>query len=281
MPTCGKKFPRDIGKERPCLNYHMKNCTGYCLKDASAEEYRKNIRTAAQIFEGKSDELIKTLTDEMMDDAENLRFELAAEKRDRINAITALKKKQRVVAGSAADTDAVGLYMGQAKSCFVVLHYIGGTLLDKDYEIFETPIEDREEALSGILRQYYFRRGIAAKNILLPWEIPDMEDIEQSFEQYGKAKLMVPQRGDKVRLVDPSAIRAIREAAELCGAEKLMWGSDYPRTMVEITYKMSYDFISKSKELSEAEKEMLLFKNAEAFYGFRDLKEQQFIPNML
>ncbi|MBQ8830953.1 MAG: excinuclease ABC subunit UvrC [Oscillospiraceae bacterium] len=211
MPTCGRKFPRDIGKERPCLNYHMKNCTGYCLKDASAGEYRKNIRTAVMIFEGKSDELVKALTDEMMDDAENLRFELAAEKRDRINAITALRTKQRVVAGSAADTDAVGLYLGQAKSCFVVLHYIGGTLLDKDYEIFETPIEDREEALSGILRQYYFRRGIAPNNILLPWEIPDMEEIQQSFEQYGKAKLLVPQRGDKVRLVESAMLNAKEE----------------------------------------------------------------------
>ncbi len=79
----------------------------------------------------------------------------------------------------------------------------------------------------------------------------------------------------------PSAVRAIKEAAEICGFEKLMWGSDYPRTMVEITYKMSFDFILKSKELTEAEKTLFLFENAEDFYGFTNLTECEIIKNML
>ena len=79
----------------------------------------------------------------------------------------------------------------------------------------------------------------------------------------------------------PSAIRAIREAADICGMDKLMWGSDYPRTMVEITYKMSFDFILKSPELSEAEKEAFLFSNARDFYGFDALPELPVIRNML
>ena len=78
-----------------------------------------------------------------------------------------------------------------------------------------------------------------------------------------------------------SAVRAIREAAEMCGMEKLMWGSDYPRTMVEITYKMSFDFIIKSKELTDIEKSLFLYKNAESFYGFTNLRECEYIPNML
>lgn len=79
----------------------------------------------------------------------------------------------------------------------------------------------------------------------------------------------------------PSAVRAIREAADVCGFEKLMWGSDYPRTMVEITYKMSYDYIIKSKELSEEEKAAFLWKNAKEFYGFSDLYTCEKIKNML
>lgn len=79
----------------------------------------------------------------------------------------------------------------------------------------------------------------------------------------------------------PSAIAAIREAAELCGFDKLMWGSDYPRTMVEITYKMSYDFITKSGEITEGDKEKLLGKNAEGFYRFDRLLEIPPIPHML
>ena len=79
----------------------------------------------------------------------------------------------------------------------------------------------------------------------------------------------------------PSAIETIRQAADICGMEKLMWGSDYPRTMVEITYKMSYDFVSKSKALTEEEKAMFLGGNAQKFYGFDKLTECEVIPNML
>lgn len=79
----------------------------------------------------------------------------------------------------------------------------------------------------------------------------------------------------------PSAVRAIREAADICGMDKLMWGSDYPRTMVEITYKMSFDFVIKSAELTEEEKEQFLFQNARQFYGFTQLKPCETIQNML
>ena len=79
----------------------------------------------------------------------------------------------------------------------------------------------------------------------------------------------------------PSAIKAINEAAEVCSFDKLMWGSDYPRTMVEITYKMSYDFVTKSKEISEENKEKFLFENAKNFYGFDNLPELPVIENML
>ncbi len=79
----------------------------------------------------------------------------------------------------------------------------------------------------------------------------------------------------------PSAIKAVKEAIDLCSIDKLMWGSDYPRTMVEITYKMSFDFVIKSKDLTETEKEKFLFDNAKAFYGFTDLKKFEKIKNML
>lgn len=79
----------------------------------------------------------------------------------------------------------------------------------------------------------------------------------------------------------PSAVQAINEAAEICGFDKLMWGSDYPRTMVEITYKMSFDFVLKSKKISDTDKEKFLFKNAKAFYAFDDFDEIMPLKNML
>ena len=78
----------------------------------------------------------------------------------------------------------------------------------------------------------------------------------------------------------PSAVRAIKEAAGLVGMEKLMWGSDYPRTITAITYRMSYDFIIKSQELTEEEKRLFLGENARGFYGFADLPELPYIKNM-
>lgn len=79
----------------------------------------------------------------------------------------------------------------------------------------------------------------------------------------------------------PNAIKTIREAIDICGVDKLMWGSDYPRTMVEITYKMSFDFIQKSNKLTEEEKAKFLFENAKSFYGFDNLPSLEPIPHML
>lgn len=79
----------------------------------------------------------------------------------------------------------------------------------------------------------------------------------------------------------PSAIGSINEASQICGFDKLMWGSDYPRTMVEITYKMSFDFVLKSKEITDSDKEKFLYKNAKAFYGFDDFEEIKPVKNML
>ena len=87
LPDCSRKFPRDIGKERPCLNYHMGSCAGWCLKDSSAEDYRQRMMQAALILDGRSRELVEELKDKMEAAAEELRFEKAAELRDRLRAI--------------------------------------------------------------------------------------------------------------------------------------------------------------------------------------------------
>ena len=220
LPTCGKKFPRDIGKSRPCLNYHMGACRGYCLEDAPQEEYRAGMEAAVRMLGGKTDELVKELTEQMETDAAELRFELAAEKRDRIRAITALKSTQRVVAGGFADTDAVGLYLGTAKSCFSVLHYIGGDLLDKDYEIIPTPMEDRPEALAALLAGYYQRRGSVPRSILLPCRPAGMEALEQLLNGIGKTKLSVPRRGEMARLAETAEVNAAEEAERVSTREE-------------------------------------------------------------
>ena len=113
LPTCSRRFPRDIGLDRPCLNFHMGRCDGFCRPEMTEEEYRRRIEQAVQLLEGKSKQLLREMTEEMEREAEALRFEQAALLRDRIRAISGLAKKQTVIAGLCADTDVWGLYRGE------------------------------------------------------------------------------------------------------------------------------------------------------------------------
>ena len=214
LPTCGKVFPRDIGKGRPCLNYHMKSCLAYCRPEAEKAAYKEAITSAISIFEGKAKELTRKLEQEMEEAAENLRFEIAADRRDKLRAVSALQKRQLIVDVSFADTDVIGYYRGAAKTCFTALHYVGGKLLGKDYELFDTPFEDDEDALSGIIRQYYSRKRTYPKNIFLPIKLEDAELLEKLFSDEAGSRVFVktPERGDKVRLVETANINAKEEA---------------------------------------------------------------------
>lgn len=126
LPGCNRQFPRDLGKDRPCLNYHLNQCRGWCQLSRSPAEYRDTMEQAKLLLSGNYQKLAQELRDQMLEASENLEFERAAELRDRLKAIEALGQKQLVTAGSLADTDVIGFDQTAAKSCFVVLHYSGG-----------------------------------------------------------------------------------------------------------------------------------------------------------
>ena len=138
LPACGKVFPRDQGKERPCLNYHMGQCDGYCRKEVPRSQHQQAIEQAVRLLEGKFGEVEKELKGQMEEAAEALEFEKAAALRDRLRAITLLGKRQKVVAGYLADTDVLGLYMGEVRSGVAVLHFQEGELTGRDLEVFPT-----------------------------------------------------------------------------------------------------------------------------------------------
>ncbi len=215
LPTCKKKFPRDIGKERPCLNHHLGTCDGWCQPTMSAEEYQSRIRQAIRLLDGKFAQVEKELEEEMLQASAELRFENAAELRDRLQAIQLLGTRQKVVAGAGADTDVVGFYRGEAKSCFVVLHFLDGALADRDTELLPTPMEeDEQDVVSALVSQYYGDRGNLPRQILLPCEVEGREALQQLLTQAAgrKIELLVPQRGDKVRLVELAGKNAADEA---------------------------------------------------------------------
>ena len=222
LPDCSRKFPRDIGKERPCLNYHMGSCAGWCLKDSSAEDYRRRITQAAMILDGKSKELTDELQSQMEQAAEELRFERAAELRDRLRAIEGLTNKQRVIATAFADTDAIGFCRG-AKTCFAVLHFVDGSLVGKDVEMMDEPLEDDGEAVSDLVRQYYTaHRGGWPKSVLLPCAIDDREELERLLSEVSGRRMYIdtPQRGERMRLIESAALNAREEIQRRTTAEQ-------------------------------------------------------------
>ena len=226
LPGCNKQFPRDVGKDRPCLNYHMNQCAGWCQESKSCTEYRQIMEQARQLLAGNYKTVADEIKTQMLAAAENLEFELAASLRDRLNAVEALGQKQLVTAGSLADTDVIGYAQTEAKACFAVLHFSGGNLLDKDYEILPVP-DEPEAAVSSLMKQYYLSRGISPKIVLLPFVIEDAELFAQLLEkEHGrKPKLRIPQRGDNVRLVELAQKNAMEEAQRVTSKEEKVSGT--------------------------------------------------------
>ena len=226
LPGCHKQFPRDIGKERPCLNYHMDRCAGWCQTGLPQKSYRATMEEAKQLLAGNYKDVAAEIKNQMLTAADNLEFELAATLRDKLNAVEALGQRQLVTALSLADMDAIGYGQTEAKACFTVLHFSGGNLLDKDYEVFPIP-DDKEAALSSLIKQYYLSRGMAPKIVLLPWEMEDGELFAQLLEQnFGRRPhLRVPQRGDNVRLVEMAMNNAFQEAQRATSREEKLSGT--------------------------------------------------------
>lgn len=212
LPTCSKKFPQDVGKGRTCLHYHLQNCAGWCQGNLPQSDYLARIEQAKLILSGKTRQLTDELKRSMEQAAEELQFERAAEFRDRMKAIESLSNRQRVIATAFADTDAVGFVRG-AKSCFTVLHFVGGDLVGKDYELMEEPVGTDEEVLPGLVLQYYLRRGTFPKTVLLPVNLEETEEMARFLSEQAERRVYVefPQRGERVRQVERAQLNAREE----------------------------------------------------------------------
>ncbi len=222
LPTCSRKFPRDIGKERPCLNHQMGRCDGYCRTEQPQEDYARAIAQAVRLLEGKFGELTAELTEEMTQAAEALAFEKAALLRDRLRAITLLGKRQKVVRAYLADTDVLGLYRGEVRTAVAVLHFRDGELADRDLAFFPTEGEQEGELLSAFLLQYYEKRGILPRQILLPLDVEDEVSLARWLSQRAerRVELLTPQRGAKMDLIRMAAENAREECERVTTKEE-------------------------------------------------------------
>ena len=227
LPTCSRRFPRDIGKERPCLNFHMGRCDGFCRGQPDGEEYRRRMAQAASLLEGRLRAVTGELTERMTAAAEALDFETAAALRDQIKALSVLSKEQRVIAGICADTDVWGAYTSPARSGVAVLHIENGDLLARQTEVFPDAADSEDALLSAVVPQYYLSRQSLPREILLPTAMEDADALAALLtERSGHAvAVRVPQRGQRRDLLDIAHRNAREEVERVTDAAQRISGT--------------------------------------------------------
>lgn len=250
LPFCNKKFPEDIGKSRPCLNYFIKQCSAPCAGKISRKDYAESVSQAVGFIKGGSDATLKELTQKMEECSEKLQFEKAAYYRDRINAIRKTADRQKVVTDAKTAQDVFALTMGKTKACVAVLRFDDGKLCDSDTFLIDAP-DDPEKARYEILRSFYSSGRTIPSLVLLDGETEDSDLLERWLSELkGKSvTLAVPQRGERHRLVqmcknnssEKLAQTMGRHAGEVAALEELaqLIGLDRPPEFIE-SYDISH-----------------------------------------
>ncbi len=204
LPTCNRQFPRDFRKDRPCLNYHIKQCMAPCTGRVRLEDYRESLHQALDFLKGGSSNSIRQLTAQMEEAAENLEFERAARIRDKIAAVKRMGDKQKVVLSKVLDQDVIASFQNDGKTCFQVFRFEGGRLFDRESFIFDTG--DAASETEEFLVSYYTLRTDIPKNIALANGFEGMEDMQR------------PQRGEQAQLCAMCRSNAAEALAQQKGA---------------------------------------------------------------
>ncbi|MBQ9760081.1 MAG: excinuclease ABC subunit UvrC [Clostridia bacterium] len=206
LPTCSRKFPRDIGKERPCIYYQMNRCCGVCTGRVSEEDYLLRVRAAADVLSGKSREVERRLEEEMYAHAEAERYEAAAQCRDTLTAIKAIAQRQKVVASPDTEQDVIALYSDEACSCVSVFYVRSGVLHDKADFLFGADSILETEDMTTFLCEHYKAREYIPQKILLSFEMEE-EDLKLLSDYLStlagrKITVRTPERGTLRTLCD-------------------------------------------------------------------------------
>ncbi len=200
LPNCKKKFPADIGKERPCMYYQMKKCCGVCTGNVNAAEYAEKIKYASDILRGNTAVVRRELTDKMYRLAQEERFEAAAKCRDTINALEKLSQKQKVVAAPGVEHDVIGMYADDICTSVSVFYIRDGAVSDRSEYVFGSDRIVDESNISSFICEHYRIREYIPKEILIsfPLEPEEKELICEYLTSLAghKVTLRTPERGD-------------------------------------------------------------------------------------
>ncbi len=209
--SCNRKLPRDIGKERPCLNYHIHQCKAPCQGYISREEYHKSIEQVLQFLNGNYDLILKELELKMQEASENLEFEKAIEYRELLSSVQKIAQKQKITDTAGEDRDILAAAVEEEDAVVQVFFIRGGRLIGRDHFYLKIAKGDtKRDILTSFIKQFYAGTPYIPSELMLPEEIEDIGVIE---EWLGKRRghrvhIKVPKRGTKEKLVELAAKNA-------------------------------------------------------------------------
>ena len=205
LRTCNRNLPKDTGKERPCLNYHIHQCDAPCQAYISKEAYRERVDEALEFLNGNYSGIIKSLEEKMSEASINMEFEKAIEYRDLLGSVKQIAQKQKMTNTDGEDKDIVALARDENDAVVQVFFIRGGKLIGRDHFYMRIGTEDtRTQILTTFMKQFYSGTPYIPREIMLPQEIDEQEILENwlTEKRGSKVYIRIPQKGMKEKLVE-------------------------------------------------------------------------------
>ena len=205
LRNCSRVLPRDIGKERPCLNYHIHQCGAPCSGFISPEEYRKNVDAALEFLNGRFDPVLERLKNEMAQAAEGMEFERAAELRDLLRSVEHVAQKQKITSEGMEDRDIIALARDEREAVVQVFFVREGRMMGREHHYLHVAVEeDSAEIVESFVKQFYSGTPFLPREIWLQQSLPDEQLLTEwlSEKRGSKVTLKVPKKGQKERMME-------------------------------------------------------------------------------
>ena len=203
--TCNRSLPKDIGKERPCLNYHIHQCDAPCQGYIGQEEYRERIDQVVEFLSGKYDTILGRLEKDMMEASKAMDYEKAIEYRDLLNSVKQVAQKQKITSSSMDDRDVIAMARDEEDAVVQVFFVREGKLIGREHFHLRTAVEeDVSQVLTCFVKQFYSGTPFVPRELWVQEKLEDEETIRQwlSTKKGQKVRIAVPQKGEKERLVE-------------------------------------------------------------------------------
>ena len=203
--NCNRILPRDIGKDRPCLNYHIKQCKGPCQGYISQKEYQDSIEKVVRFLNGHYDEVLKDLQIKMQASSENMEFERAIEYRELIRSVNQIAQRQKITDSSGEDRDILAVAKDAEDAVVQVFFIRGGRLIGRDHFFLRNASDASEgELLADFMKQFYAGTPFIPAELMIQEEVQEQELLEQwlTKKREHRVRIKVPKKGEKEKLVE-------------------------------------------------------------------------------